>query len=159
MASFGLRAFSFCVLSDVTVTLASAVRICRDVCGYHVPHRPALSCPLRASDRHVSYVFVFLFRPWGSLFSVLLFFQGHTHGTWRFSGLGAKSELQLPAYSTAQQRWILNPLNETRDRTGVPMDTSRVPNSLSHKGSSCNLLSLLDGQIRFLRNICVVTWF
>ena len=56
--------------------------------------------------------------------------------------LGVKSELQLLAYTTAtaiqdlscicklhhssQQRQILNPLNEARDRTSVPMDASRV---------------------------------
>ena len=53
--------------------------------------------------------------------------------------LGVASELQLPAYTTAtampdpscgvghrQPRWILNPLNRARDRTGILMDTSRV---------------------------------
>ena len=53
--------------------------------------------------------------------------------------LGVDSELQLPAYATAmatldpscfcnlccnlQQCWILNPLNEVRDRTHILMDT------------------------------------
>ena len=56
--------------------------------------------------------------------------------------LGIKSELQLPAYTTAtamwdpsyvcdlphssQQRQILNPLSEAKDGTCVLMDTSRV---------------------------------
>ena len=56
--------------------------------------------------------------------------------------LGVKLELQPPAYTTApatrdpscicnlhhssQQRWILNPLREARDRTHVLKDTSRV---------------------------------
>ena len=56
--------------------------------------------------------------------------------------LGVKSELWLPAYATAtamwdpscvcnlhhslQQLWILNPLNEARDRTLNLMDPSRV---------------------------------
>ena len=56
--------------------------------------------------------------------------------------LEVKSELQLPAYATAtatqdpscvcnlpHSSWhcqILNPLSETRDRTGILMDTSRI---------------------------------
>ena len=56
--------------------------------------------------------------------------------------LGVKLELQLPAYATAtatqgpsfvcdlphssQQRRILNPLSEARDRTRILMDTSRA---------------------------------
>ena len=54
-------------------------------------------------------------------------------------GLGVKSELQLPAYTTAtaaqdpspicdlhhssQQPWILNPLSEARDQTCILTDT------------------------------------
>ena len=65
--------------------------------------------------------------------------------------LGVKSELQLPAYTTAiatpgpscicdlhrslWQRWILNSLREARDRTCVLMDTSRGFNPLSHEGN------------------------
>ena len=57
--------------------------------------------------------------------------------------LGVKLELQLQAYTTAiampdlscvcdlhhssQQRWILNPLIEARDRTHIPRDPSRIP--------------------------------
>ena len=56
--------------------------------------------------------------------------------------LGVKSEVQLPAYTTAvatpdpgsvcdlhhspQQHWILNPLSEARDRTCVLVDTSQI---------------------------------
>ena len=56
--------------------------------------------------------------------------------------LGVESELQLLVYSTAtvmpdprrvcdlhhssQQHWILNPLNETRDRAHILMDTSWI---------------------------------
>ena len=60
--------------------------------------------------------------------------------------LGVKSELQLPAYTTAtatatatpdpscvcnihhssQQHWTLNPLSEARDPTGILMDPSQV---------------------------------
>ena len=58
------------------------------------------------------------------------------------SRLGVESELQLPAYTTAtamwdpsrvcdlhhssQQRWVLNPLSEARDRTHILMDLSWV---------------------------------
>ena len=63
--------------------------------------------------------------------------------------LGVELELQPLAYARAtatwdpshvcdlhhssRQRWILNPLNETRDRTRVLMDTSRVHNLLSQE--------------------------
>ena len=56
--------------------------------------------------------------------------------------LGVESELQLPTFPTAtatrdpsracdlhhssRQRWILHPLSEARDRTGVLMDTSWI---------------------------------
>ena len=56
--------------------------------------------------------------------------------------LGVELELQLPGYNTAtatpdlscvcdlhhssQQRWILNPLSESRDWTHILMDTSRI---------------------------------
>ena len=56
--------------------------------------------------------------------------------------LGVKLELQLPVYTTAtatwdpssicdlhhssQQRWVLNPLSETRNRTYVLMDASQI---------------------------------
>ena len=41
-------------------------------------------------------------------------------------------ELQLPSWATAQQRQILNPLGEARDRSHVVMDTSQVHNLVSH---------------------------
>ena len=82
-------------------------------------------------------------------FSVFLFFfflQDYT--CMEVPGLGIKSELQLPAYTTAtatpylshicnlrlslQQHWILNPLSETRDWTRILMDASWVLNPLSH---------------------------
>ena len=64
--------------------------------------------------------------------------------------LGVESEMHLPAYATATQDlshicdlhyssgqlWILNPLNEARDRTCILMDTSWVHNSLSHNENS-----------------------
>ena len=56
--------------------------------------------------------------------------------------LGVKSELQMPAYTTAtatqdlshicklhyssQQRWILNPPSEDRDQTHILKNTSRI---------------------------------
>ena len=46
--------------------------------------------------------------------------------------LGVESEQQLPACSTQDPScicdlsWILNPLSEARDRTGVLMDTSLI---------------------------------
>ena len=66
--------------------------------------------------------------------------------------LGVESELHPPGYTTAtamqdpscvcdlchsfQLCWILNPLSEARDWTGIFMDISQVLNPLSHKGNS-----------------------
>ena len=77
-------------------------------------------------------------------------------------GLGVELEPQLPASTTAaaaatdtpepnhngylrlglQQRQILNPLSETRDRTHILMGTSWVLNPLSHSGNP--ILTLLE---------------
>ena len=74
--------------------------------------------------------------------------------------IGVESERPLPAYATAmamatrdqsciyglccslQQCWLLNPPSEARDQTHILMDSSRVLNTLSHKGNShvCVLL-------------------
>ena len=73
--------------------------------------------------------------------------------------LGAKSELWLPAYTTAcgqlgiqasvcdlhhssWQHQIPNPLSKARDRTCVLMDTSWVLNGLSYNGNSCHGICL-----------------
>ena len=37
--------------------------------------------------------------------------------------LGAESELQLPAYTTATATWDVNPLSKTRNRTYILTDT------------------------------------
>ena len=66
--------------------------------------------------------------------------------------LGVKSELQLPAYTTATatpdlryicdlhhsfwQCWILNPLSKARDWIHILMDPRWVLNPLSHNGNS-----------------------
>ena len=66
--------------------------------------------------------------------------------------LGVKSEMQLPAYTTATamqdlscvcdlhhsagQHQILNPLSEAGYQTCILMDTSWVPQPLRHKGNS-----------------------
>ena len=73
---------------------------------------------------------------------VCLFVLGLYLGHMEVPRLGVESELQLPAYATAtatrepshvcslhhssRQCWILNPLSEARDQTGVLMDTSQV---------------------------------
>ena len=88
--------------------------------------------------------------------------------------LGVKSELQLPAYATAtampdpiyvcdllhssQQCQILNLLSETRDRTCVLMDTSRVLNPLSHSGTSQRLKILLVTMNYVLgKSVCIIS--
>ena len=93
----------------------------------------------------IFYVFVFL-RPY----------------LWHMEGprLGVESKLQLLAYASAaamldlshicdihHSLWkhrILNPLGKARDQTHILMDTSQVPNPLSHNGDS--LPSLLMGK-------------
>ena len=66
--------------------------------------------------------------------------------------LGAESELQLQAYTTATATWdpscicdlhgslghycILNPLSEARDRIHILMDTNQVLNQLNHNKNS-----------------------
>ena len=51
-----------------------------------------------------------------------------------YSNVGSEPGLR-PNHSS-WQRWILNPLRETRDRTRVLVDTSRVREPLSHSGNS-----------------------
>ena len=77
-----------------------------------------------------------------SFFSFLFCFPGPHLWHMEVLGLGVKSELQLPAYTTArsmrdlshicdllhssQQGQIPNPLSKARDRTCILMDTSRI---------------------------------
>ena len=81
------------------------------------------------------------------VYTFFFFFLGPRLQHMAVPSLGVKSELQLPAYTTAtamsdpshicnlhhssQQFWILNPLSEARDQTHFLMDTS----------CTCNLLS------------------
>ena len=90
------------------------------------------------------------------LFLVFLLFRA-TSIAYGYSQARVDSELQLPAYAqpqqhrsratsatstnSLQQRQILNPLNETRDRTRILMAPSRVHNPLSHNGTSLLWLS------------------
>ena len=85
--------------------------------------------------------------------SYIFFFFGGLHlQHMEVPRLGVELELQLPAYATAtalsdpsricdqyhssQQRGILNPPSETRDRTHILRDTSWVHNPLSRNGNS-----------------------
>ena len=70
--------------------------------------------------------------------------------------LGAKSELQLPAYTTTTampdprciydlyhsswQHWILNPLSDVRDQTHILMDIIQVYYHRATMGTSCTLI-------------------
>ena len=73
---------------------------------------------------------------------LFFFFLGPHLQHMEVPGLGAESELQLPAYTTAtatkdlscicdlhhssRQHQTLNPLSEARDRTHIPMGTSQI---------------------------------
>ena len=77
------------------------------------------------------------------------FFFGRTHGIWKFPGYRFKSELQLPAYTTAtatrdlscvwelhhssQQGWIINPLSKARDGTHIPWILVRFISAVSRQ--------------------------
>ena len=88
-------------------------------------------------------------------FGVFLFFVFRPH-LWHIEvpGLGLKSELQLPAYTTAatttwdwiciydlhcslRQRWILNPVTKARDRTQILVDTSCILFGCATAGAPC----------------------
>ena len=80
------------------------------------------------------------------------FFLGPHLWHMEVSRLGVKSELQMPAYTTAtkmldlshvcnlqhssQQFQILKPLSEAKYQTHILMDTSQVHNPLRHSGNS-----------------------
>ena len=99
----------------------------------------------------LTFFFLFFFSFSYFFFSPLAFSELHL---WHkdVSRLGVKSELQLPAYTTATatndlshicdlhhslwQHHILNPVREARDRTCILMDTSQVHNPLSHNRNS-----------------------
>ena len=85
--------------------------------------------------------------------------------------LGVKSELQLPADTTAtavldlsrvcdphhssQQHRILNPLSEARDRTLTPVDTSGVRNPLPQQGLPVPIYLILMS-LYLNRHTCLV---
>ena len=89
-----------------------------------------------------------------SIFFFFLFFLGLHLWHMEVPRLGVKSELQLPAYTTAtatrgpsrvcnlyhssRQCQILNPLGESRDRTRILMDTSWAPYRWVTMGTSIN---------------------
>ena len=97
-----------------------------------------------------------------SAFFFFFFFLGLHLRHMEVPRLEAELELHLPAYATATatqasshlcdlhssswQSWIPNPLSEARGRTHIFMDTSQVPNPLSHSGISIFLL-FLDTEI------------
>ena len=80
-------------------------------------------------------------------FFFLFFFLRAAPWPMEIPRLGVKSELQLPAYTTATatqdlsclcnlhhsswQHWILNPLIKARDQTRILLDISRILNPLS----------------------------
>ena len=87
---------------------------------------------------------------------------------------GSSQELQLPAYTTAtatrdlswdcnlhrssQQRQILNPLSEARDRSLILVDTSQVLNPLSHNRNSSSVQFWFGIKIRLVPSLfCLIT--
>ena len=117
---------------------------------------------------------VFIFQ--GCFFFSVFFSLGPHLRYMEVPGLRVKSELQLPAYTTAsatqdpshicdlhhssQQCWILNPLTKARDQTCIFMDTSRDPNPLSHDRDSILFFHLSMWSITLiglwiLKNPCI----
>ena len=92
---------------------------------------------MRETDLPFYFFFSFSF-----FFFFFFAFQGLTCGIWTDPGLGVKSELQLPAYTTAIATWdpnhgwdlhhrsrqqqIPNPLSEARDGTCILRDASWI---------------------------------
>ena len=88
-------------------------------------------------------------------FTVFFFFLGLHQQHMEVPGLEVKSELQLPAHTTAiatprpshicdlhcslWQHQILNPLSEARDRTCILMDLYGVLNNRNYNGNSREL--------------------
>ena len=100
-----------------------------------------LSLPVLLQNDHSPLYYHIIWLLLGvNILLLLLAFQDHTHGIWRFPGQGSK--LQLPAYTTtmatwdpsrvcnlhhsSQQCWIPDPLSGARDRTHILMDTSQI---------------------------------
>ena len=116
---------------------------------------------------------------WVGFFVCLLFHMHPCH--MEVPKLGAESELQLPAYTTATATWDqsrscdlhcslrhcqnLHPLSKARDLTHNLMDTSRVRNLLSHNGNSgcfffffnstCEIIQYLSSSV-WLISLCIV---
>ena len=86
--------------------------------------------------------------------------------------IGVELELQLLAYTTATatpdlsliwnlhhsswQHWILNPLDEAKDRTHILMDTSWVLNLLSHSGNSMPSSSIFKDYCDYIEPTLII---
>ena len=106
------------------------------------------------SPPHIAVFFFVVF-----LFFCFLFFLGPQVLHMEVPRLGAESELQLPAYTTAiatwdpslvcnlhdssRQLWILNPLSKARGQTCILVDPSRVHHPWATMGTpSCSFWPL-----------------
>ena len=80
------------------------------------------------------YLFIYLFTYFSGFFRAapVAYGNSQSRGPVRASAAGL--------CHSSWHCWILNPLSEARDQTHIFMDTSQIPNRLSHNRNSLNLL-------------------
>jgi len=109
-----------------------------------------------------------------TLFFIFLVFVGLYWGHMEVPGLGAESELQWPAYTTAtatpdpswvcdlhhssQQHRILNPLSEARDRTCILMGASQIPFHWAMTGTPFQIFFIIVDLQCSVKFFCTAKW-
>ena len=110
-------------------------------CQFHCEMHFSLWIMIKKLEKHETDQMLQSFAFLPSFLFFLLFLGPHSWHT-KVPRLGANSELQLPAYTTAtaiwdpshicdlhhssQQYWTPNPLSKARDRTRILMNTSQI---------------------------------
>ena len=142
LSSVLLDIYLVCLFLDTEVTHLQTQSVqCTSVCMWHLSHSPA--CPQSLIHLHFLFVTLSLF-----YFSFFLFWASPAgYGSSQAGDqIGAAAAGLHHSHSNArsgphlwfmpEQRQILNPPSEARDRTCILMDTSLVLNLLSHSGNA-----------------------